>query len=62
MPPPDEYSTFQQSFPILDAYLQRRFRPAGTLDLGDGSTLQLFVDRTRQETGRYPPFDWPCFQ
>jgi hypothetical protein len=62
MPPHDEYAGFQQSFPILDAYLQSRFQPSGALDLGDGVVLDLMVERTRPVTGRFHPFDWPCFR
>jgi hypothetical protein len=62
MPPRAEYAGFQQSFPLLDAYMQSRFRSWGALDLGDGTSLELLVDKARPETGRFELFDWPCFR
>jgi hypothetical protein len=56
----DSYAQFRASFPLVTAYLDERYRLAGTGAFG-GWRLQLFVRTDASPRGVFEPLDWPCF-
>jgi hypothetical protein len=53
---------FEESLPILDDYLRRRYVVAGERDLGGGHRVAVLVDAGVQAVSRYDPLDLPCFR
>ena len=57
----DALANFHESFPLISAYLEREYEPAGEREIDDRYAVHLLAHRDRVPTGRYPPFDWPCY-
>jgi hypothetical protein len=56
-----EFENFRKSFPLVMAYVNAHYRPAGmhVFDGRFGTTLYVRTDVT--PTGVYAPLGWPCY-
>jgi hypothetical protein len=54
-------AAFRESFPLITAYLDERYMPAGERDIDDRYTVHLLVKKTAVPARQYAPLDWPCF-
>jgi hypothetical protein len=54
-------AAFRESFPLVAAYLDEHFVPAGERDIDGGAVVHLLVSRRMTPTRTYAPLDWPCF-
>jgi hypothetical protein len=57
----DSYEEFRTSFPLVTAYIDRRYAVAGTRVLDGRHGLTLLVSRDREPAGTFEAFGWPCF-
>jgi hypothetical protein len=57
-----EVDGFRRSFPLIVAYLEERYVPAGERTLSDRRTMVLLVERDRPISRAYEPLEWPCFR
>ncbi|HKH71078.1 MAG TPA: hypothetical protein VKA59_06985 [Vicinamibacterales bacterium] len=57
----DSLRSFYRSFPIVTAYIDQEYRPAGTHTFDERFGITLFVKQDRTPTGTYEPLGWPCF-
>jgi hypothetical protein len=57
----DSLRSFYRSFPIITAYIDQEYRPAGTHTFDDRFGITLYVKKDRMPTGTYEPLGWPCF-
>jgi hypothetical protein len=57
----ESLAAFRASFPLITAYLDEHYRPAGERDLDDRFAVHLLVSKTAVPTRTYAPLDWPCY-
>ncbi len=57
----DSYEQFRTSFPLVTAYIDRRYAVAGTRVLDGRYGLTLLTARDREPAGTFEAFGWPCF-
>jgi hypothetical protein len=55
------YENFRSSFPLVTAYIDERYRLAGSRTFDDRFGINLFVRKDRTPTGSWEPFGWPCY-
>ncbi|MEW5984318.1 MAG: hypothetical protein AB1806_18350 [Acidobacteriota bacterium] len=53
---------FRGSFPLIIAYLDEQYLPAGERILDGNLTLAFFVSKSVSPVRRYEPLDLPCFR
>ncbi len=54
------YDEFRKGFPLVMAYIDRRYRVAGTREFDGRYGLTLFVARGLEPGGTFDPLGWPC--
>jgi hypothetical protein len=57
----DALKNFRQSFPLIVAYLDARYREAGMHVFDGRFGTTLFVRKDLTPSGEYAPLGWPCF-
>jgi hypothetical protein len=57
----DSLRSFYRSFPIVTAFIDQEYRPAGTHTFDERFGLTLYVKNDRTPTGTWEPLAWPCF-
>lgn len=57
----ESLAAFRESFPLITAYLDAHYEPAGEREIDDRYTVHLLVKKTAVPTRRYDVIDWPCF-
>jgi hypothetical protein len=57
----DSLRSFYRSFPIVTAYIDQEYRPAGMHTFDERFGITLYVKKDRTPSGTYEPLGWPCF-
>ena len=55
------YDEFRKGFPLVMAYIDRRYAVAGTREFDGRYGVTLFVARGLEPGGTFDPLGWPCF-
>jgi hypothetical protein len=58
----DSWGGFRESFPLVTAYFDERYRSAGERTFDERFGIRLLVERDGQAVRRFGPLDWPCFR
>jgi hypothetical protein len=57
----DSLRSFYRSFPIITAYIDQEYRPAGMHTFDGRFGLTLYVRKDRMPNGTWQPLGWPCY-
>ena len=57
-----DLASFQQKYDQVDAYVRAAYRPMAEVPVDEGGTIQILVDRARQQSGTDAATGWPCFR
>ena len=57
----DSLRSFYRSFPIVTAYIDQEYRPAGTHVFDGRFGITLYARNDRVPTSTWEPLGWPCF-
>ena len=56
-----EFENFRKRFPLVIAYVDAHYRPAGVRRFDGRFGTTLYVRKDLTPTGTYAPLDWPCY-
>jgi hypothetical protein len=56
------YDTFRERFALVDAYVNESYRPMADIDVEEGGTIRILVEKSRQATVADASTGWPCFK
>ena len=57
---PDGLQAFEEIYPEIGEHLDERYQKIGQFSPED-RPIDVYADRTRERTGTYAEFGWPCF-
>ena len=57
----EEFANFRKQFPLVIAYVDAHYRPAGAHRFDGRFGTTLYVRKDLTPTGTYAPLDWPCY-
>ena len=56
-----EFANFRKRFPLVFAYVDAHYRPAGVRRFDGRFGTTLYVRKDLTPTGTWAPLDWPCY-
>jgi hypothetical protein len=56
-----EFANFRKGFPLVIAYVDAHYRPAGVRRFDGRFGTTLYVRKDLTPTGTWAPLDWPCY-
>jgi hypothetical protein len=57
-----DYESFHQKYEQVAGYLEPRYQPMAEVEVDEGGTIEILVDRSRRAASVDAPTGWPCFR
>jgi hypothetical protein len=57
-----DYESFQRKYGQIETYVNASYRPMAEVEVDEGGTIRILVDKARQQRGVDAATGWPCFR